>query len=103
MVCFVTGITIHFRQTNKTRKLYGYLAVFLRDLPPNGFRYLCAGGRGFCLGAGKIRSEECSTAKRIARHRWRRSHTAGHSTCADGVQSFLVALSPKNDRVCKMD
>jgi len=28
------------------------------DYLPNGLRYLRVGGRGFCLGAGKTRSEE---------------------------------------------
>jgi hypothetical protein len=26
--------------------------------PPNGLRYLRVGGRGFCLGAGKTRSQK---------------------------------------------
>jgi hypothetical protein len=35
-------------------------AIFTHFLPPppNGLRYLRVGGRGFCLGAGKTRSEK---------------------------------------------
>jgi len=32
--------------------------VLLFALPSNGLRYLRVGGRGFCLGAGKTRSQK---------------------------------------------
>jgi hypothetical protein len=35
-----------------------YYQLCLISAAPNGLRYLRVGGRGFCLGGGKIRSEE---------------------------------------------
>jgi len=49
--------------TRKTNPIEFFIIFFsfsfdFCDEAPNGLRYLRVGGRGFCLGAGKTRSEE---------------------------------------------
>src|SRR5215213_7043957 len=46
------------KDTRSSRNSFNRFIVNPFGAPPNGLRYLCVGGRGFCLGAEKTRSEE---------------------------------------------